>query len=119
MRLLGKNFQASLRISRIGRMHFLEEVTKSEVVSPERRGSEPGSIAFERNIYFGHLVFHETVQIGADGSYRSHAAGSGERPASDFSMQIEEPEPGQLFIRFIYFEDRPEVPTAIETTIGR
>ena len=45
---------------------------------------------------------------------RSHAAGSGERPASDFSMQIEEPEPGQLFIRFIYFEDRPEVPTAIE-----
>ena len=89
--------------------HFLEEVTKSEVVSPERRGSEPGSIAFERNIYFGHLVFHETVQIGADGSYRSHAAGSGERPASDFSMQIEEPEPGQLFIRFIYFEDRPEV----------
>ena len=94
--------------------HFLEEVTKSEVVSPERRGSEPGSIAFERNIYFGHLVFHETVQIGADGSYRSHAAGSGERPASDFSMQIEEPEPGQLFIRFIYFEDRPEVPTAIE-----
>ena len=62
--------------------HFLEEVTKSEVVSPERRGSEPGSIAFERNIYF--------------------------------SMQIEEPEPGQLFIRFIYFEDRPEVPTAIE-----
>lgn len=57
--------------------HFLEEVTKSEVVSPERRGSEPGSIAFERNIYFGHLVFHETVQIGADGSYRSHAAGSG------------------------------------------
>ena len=94
--------------------HFLEEVTKSEVVSPERRGSEPGSIAFERNIYFGHLVFHETVQIGADGSYRSHAAGSGERPASDFSMQIEDPEPGQLFIRFIYFEDRPEVPTAIE-----
>ena len=88
--------------------HFLEEVTKSEVVSPERRGSEPGSIAFERNIYFGHLVFHETVQIGADGSYRSHAAGSGERPASDFSMQIEEPEPGQLFIRFIYFEDRPD-----------
>ena len=83
--------------------HFLEEVTKSEVVSPERRGSEPGSIAFERNIYFGHLVFHETVQIGADGSYRSHAAGSGERPASDFSMQIEEPEPGQLFIRFLYF----------------
>ena len=33
---------------------------------------------------------------------------------ADFSMQIEEPEPGQLFIRFIYFEDRPEVPTAIE-----
>ena len=31
--------------------HFLEEVTKSEVVSPERRGSEPGSIAFERNMY--------------------------------------------------------------------
>ena len=29
-------------------------------------------------------------------------------------MQIEEPEPGQLFTRFIYFEDRPEVPTAIE-----
>ena len=49
--------------------HFLEEVTKSEVVSPERRGSEPGSIAFERNIYFGHLVFHETVQIGADVPY--------------------------------------------------
>ena len=94
--------------------HRPEPVRTGRQWSPERRGSEPGSIAFERNIYFGHLVFHETVQIGADGSYRSHAAGSGERPASDFSMQIEEPEPGQLFIRFIYFEDRPEVPTAIE-----
>ena len=32
------------------------------------------------------------------------------RPASDFTMQIEEPEPGELFIRFMYFEDRPEDP---------
>lgn len=86
---------------------YLEEMSGSRLTSGERPGCSPDSVAFSREVRFGdRLVFVEEVEVGADGSYRSHVPADGPRPALDFSMQIEEPEPGSLFIRFIYFEDR-------------
>lgn len=95
--------------------HYIEEVSGSRITSSETVGAEPGSVVFGREIRFGALVFEERIELTAAGDYRAHVEADGPRPASDFTMTIEEPVLGSLFVRFTYHEDRPEAPeTSLE-----
>lgn len=85
---------------------YIEEADASRITSPERPGDMPDSIVFGREIRFGALRFEESVILLADGSCIAHIDSDGNRPASDFTMRIEEPEAGVFFVRFIYDEER-------------
>lgn len=83
---------------------YINEADSSRLTSPEVR-EETGCIVFGREICFGKLRFEETVRLFADGTYVAHIEADGVRPASDFTMKIEEPEDGVFFVRFVYDED--------------
>lgn len=84
---------------------YINEADASRVTGPEVR-EETGSVVFDREICFGKLRFEETVRLFEDGTYVAHIEADNVRPASDFTMKIEEPEAGVFFVRFIYDEDR-------------
>ena len=86
--------------------NFIDEVSGSRLTTPEKPGKTPGSVTFSREISFGTLRFVEEIELSADGNYHAHNDADGPRPASDFRIEIEEPEKGSLFLRFTYHEDR-------------
>lgn len=84
---------------------FYEEIAQSEVFDEHSR--DAGVCEFSRRVRFhaNNLAFEERVTLDeVKGVCRSFFAGDASRPASDFTMQLEEPEPGSLFVRFIYNE---------------
>lgn len=83
---------------------YINEADASRITRPEKH-EDTGSVVFGREICFGKLHFEETIHLFKDGTYVAHIEGDTIRPASKFTMKIEEPEDGVFFVRFIYDED--------------
>ena len=84
---------------------FYGEIASSEAFA--EHVTEAGVCEFVRRVRFhaGNLSFEERVTLDeAGGIYRSFFSGDDLRPASDFTMKLEEPEQGSLFVRLIYNE---------------
>ena len=92
--------------------HFYEEIAKSEIFNEHM--NDAGEREFIRRVRFhaNNLMFEERVTLNEKtGVCCCYFSGDATRPASDFTMKLEEPEPGSLFVRFIYNEDRaPALP---------
>lgn len=85
---------------------FYGEIASSELSAEE--SGENGERSFTRVVRFqsGGLAFEERVVLDdKKHAYRTFFKGDAERPASDFSIELAEPEPGSLFVRFTYNEE--------------
>ena len=85
---------------------FIEHMESSSILSEELK---TGGRYLSRKIDFGTVSFHDTV-ILRDGESITTIVAAGEHwPASIFTLRIEEPSDGDLFVRFIYEEEeRPD-----------
>ncbi|MFN4236109.1 MAG: AtaL-like protein [Vogesella sp.] len=80
---------------------FDENITEARVLSYEN-----GSL--RREVRFGELVVREHVGFVPEKSVIYQTEPSNQYPPSKLGMFIEEPQPGSLFIRFVYENDLPE-----------
>ena len=60
-----------------------------------------------RELHFGSLVVRDRVIFAPLQSVRYDVEAGDNFPASTLVMRIEEPQPGHLFVRFEYFDQRP------------
>ncbi len=86
---------------------FIEHMESSSILSEEEK--DDGLHLF-RKIDFGAAVFHDEVVLKAKETIRTIVKAGENWPASVFTIKIEEPEDGQLFVRFVYEEARSEAP---------
>ena len=61
-----------------------------------------GDTVLTRTLTFGQLVIHDQVTFTPEDSIRYDIEASSEVPGGTLLMTIEEPGPGQLFVRFAY-----------------
>ena len=64
------------------------------------RAEQPGEVA--REMHFGSLVIHDRVRLEADTRVRYLTMAPADLAGSSLIMSIEEPHPGQLYVRFEY-----------------
>lgn len=64
----------------------------------------------QREVRFGGLVVREKIHFVELTGVHYHTEPSDQHIGGQMSMHIEEPKPGQLFIRFTYINDLPEKP---------
>lgn len=76
-------------------MQFDENITSARIVAREGR-------VWQREITFGSLVVNERIELEEAQEVRYYAQASASHPGGSRIMRIEEPEPGVLFVRFIY-----------------
>lgn len=76
-------------------MQFDDNITSARILSRE------GDV-WQREITFGTLIVHERIELEAEQEVRYHAQATELHPGGSRIMRIEEPEPGMLFVRFIY-----------------
>ncbi|MDC7700434.1 AtaL-like protein [Vogesella indigofera] len=76
-------------------MQFDENITSARIVARE------GSV-WQREIAFGTLIVQERIELELEQEVRYHAQATELHPGGSRIMRIEEPEPGVLFVRFIY-----------------
>ena len=63
---------------------------------------ERGENALARVLHFGRLRLRDRVNFSPMEQVRYEIEAAGDSPAATLAMTIEEPEPGQLFVRFDY-----------------
>ena len=63
---------------------------------------ERGENTLSRVLHFGGLRLRDSVRFSPMNQVRYEIEAAGESPAASLVMTIEEPEPGQLFVRFDY-----------------
>ncbi|MFC3531277.1 AtaL-like protein [Vogesella facilis] len=63
-----------------------------------------------REVQFGALVVREQVRFTELQAVHYHTEPSDQHIGGQMSMCIEEPQPGELFLRFCYINDLPEKP---------
>ena len=63
---------------------------------------ERGENMLLRVLYFGSLSLRDCVRFSPMTRVRYEIEAAGDAPAASLAMSIEEPEPGQLFVRFDY-----------------
>ena len=63
---------------------------------------ERGESTLVRVLHFGHLRLRDRVSFNPKKQVRYEIEAAGDTPAGTLAMTIEEPEPGQLFVRFDY-----------------
>lgn len=64
--------------------------------------------SLRRELRFGSLLVRDCVRFAPLDSVRYEVEASEHFPASTLVMRIEEPQPGHLFVRFEYSDQRPE-----------
>ncbi|WP_174875214.1 AtaL-like protein [Vogesella oryzae] len=68
-----------------------------------------------REVQFGGLVVREKVIFTELLEVHYHTEPSDQHIGGQMSMRIEEPRPGELFLRFCYINDLPEVPNVTDS----
>ena len=86
---------------------FIEHMESSSILSEEAKND---GLHLSRKIDFGAAVFHDEVVLKAKETIRTVVRAGENWPASVFTIKIEEPEEGQLFVRFIYEEEARNEP---------
>lgn len=80
---------------------YVEHMVASKVLEET---TQEGAQCLNREIDFGQFCLTDTVVL-VDGNEARTSVSAGESwPASAFLIQIEEPEAGSLFVRFVYEE---------------
>lgn len=74
-----------------------------------------GEQAMRREVCFGQLVVREHVGFVPGKSVQYQTEPSDQHPPSRLGMFIEEPQPGCLFIRFVYENDLPDAAVTDDT----
>jgi Acetylaranotin biosynthesis cluster protein L len=74
---------------------FVLALDRFEIVEREEN-------ALTRVLHFGQLRLHDRVSFSPMEQVRYEIEAAGNSPAATLAMTIEEPEPGQLFVRFDY-----------------
>lgn len=82
----------------------------------ERREAD-GRIELERELDFGGFTVRDSIRLTPDSECLTVVAGTERWPSSSFLIRIEEPAPGELFLRFIYESNEPE-PHSDEDRMG-
>lgn len=82
--------------------NFIEHMESSSILAEEEKDD---GLHLSRNIDFGAAVFHDEVVLTPKESIKTIVEAGENWPASIFTIKIEEPEEGQLFVRFIYEEE--------------
>ncbi len=67
-----------------------------------QRDEHDGVMELTRTLDFGNFRVQDRIRLTADQSSVTHTEGSSNYPASRLTIRIEEPAPGNLFLRFIY-----------------
>ncbi|HEY1393775.1 MAG TPA: AtaL-like protein [Methylibium sp.] len=73
----------------------------------ELRGGESVGLPLQRTVHFGGLALDDTVLAEPERSLRFEPAPREDMPKVVLTISIEEPAPGDLFLRFLY--ESPEV----------
>ncbi len=75
----------------------------------DERTDQAGLMQFARRLDFGSFTVRDRVRLTADSLCVTEIEAAAEYPASSLTIRIEEPAPGNLFLRFTYeSEDRPQ-----------
>jgi hypothetical protein len=69
------------------------------------RTERDGGTELERTLDFGAFSVHDRVRLAALSHSESRTAASDRYPASRLTIRIEEPQPEQLYLRFLYESD--------------
>jgi len=91
---------------------FVSALDRFEIV--ERREN-----TLSRVLHFGSLRLRDRVRFSPMNQVRYEIEAAGESPAASLAMTIEEPEPGQLFVRFDYETVRDAGTAPLEELYGR
>lgn len=87
---------------------FDENITEARIVAYDQQ-------EMQREVVFGSLVVKERVRFVPDTQVAYETQPSEHYTASKLDMFIEEPQPGHLFIRFVYENDLPDGPVTSDT----
>ncbi len=83
---------------------FVEHLTDSKIIS--RTETEKG-FKLKRHLFFDKMQIADTVDvISAEHTLVTLVEAGKDFPASSFLIRLEEPETGNLFVRFIYEEEK-------------
>lgn len=93
-------------------MQFVMGLEAATVI--ERRAADD-AIVLRRELDFGGFTVRDRVHLLGERESRTTVEASEHWPASSMSVQIEEPEPGQLFLRFTYEANELEPQSELDT----
>jgi hypothetical protein len=79
--------------------------------------AERGPDYLVRRLRFGKKIVSDRVDFTGAESVRYAVAASEDYAASSLTMQIEEPAPGRLFLRFVYASDGPGSEASFEDVV--
>ena len=85
--------------------HFVDGLEASQMLSGEEVDESTGAISFWRQTVFGSHRFRERVTNLPGQGCRTECPAANGRAASAFVMTVEEPNKGDLFVRFCYEEE--------------
>jgi hypothetical protein len=68
----------------------------------DERSEEPGRVTLARTLDFGSFRVRDRVLLGDDGSSVTEVKAGAGHAAGRLTIRIEEPQPGSLFLRFVY-----------------
>jgi hypothetical protein len=68
----------------------------------DERGEEPGRVTLARTLDFGGFRVRDRVLLSSDGSSVTDIEAGAGHAAGRLTIRIEEPQPGSLFLRFVY-----------------
>lgn len=81
----------------------------------DERTDEPGRVRLSRTLDFGSFRVRDRVTLGDDCSF-TEIEPAPTHPAATLAIRIEEPAPGDLFLRFVYAADETPGP---DDDVGR
>jgi hypothetical protein len=74
----------------------------------EARRQHDGATEIERSLDYGTFRVRDTVRLHPDDRTEIHTQAGPTWPASRLTIRIEEPQPGALFLRFVYESEEVE-----------